>query len=308
MNRQVQHNDVYPTGESHSSHEQGFVLLVVLWVLTSAVILVSSFSAAVRGSTASAVSEIGWTKSQALLDAGLEVAAAHLTDLDESRRWPGNGTKHTMEFSGATLTITVSDANGMIDLNKTDDEVLRNFFQKFAGSAAEANRLTAVVMDAREVASGNQQNVSAATIKVTDTFSAQPAFIDVQQFARASGLPDDIFNRMAPHLTVFNGDGSINPLVAPRIVLEAIPDLNRADIERLKYADKSSVDDVMEKAQVYLTDRIGPAFLVTVRAHRPDDEYSLVRTYAIAAGVDQWAPYRLLAKWPMVSSPAEKTQ
>jgi general secretion pathway protein K len=113
---------------------------------------------------------------------------------------------------------------------------------------------------------------------------------------------------MAPHLTVFNGNGSINPLVAPRVVLEAIPDLNRADIERLKYADKSSVDDLMEKAQVYLTDRIGPAFLVTVSAHRPDDGYSLVRTYAIAASVDQWAPYRLLAKWPMVSSPAEKTQ
>jgi general secretion pathway protein K len=308
MRRKIpnEHVPAIDDGEGRSSREQGFVLLVVLWVLTSAVILVSTFSGAVRGSTASAISEVGWTKSQALLDAGLEIAAAHLIDIDESRRWSGNGTKHTITFADATLTITAFDTNGMIDLNKTDDEVLRAFFHKFTGSAVQANRLTAAVVQAREDASGDQQNVSAAVAKITNTFSAQPAFADVRQFGRTSGLSTEVFDRMAPYLTVFNGDGSINPLVAPRVVLETIPDLNRADIDRLKYADKSSVDDLIEKAQTYLTDRSGPAFLVTVSAQRPDDGYRLVRKFAIAAGVDPSAPYRLLAKWPVVSTPAEK--
>lgn len=288
-----------------SPREQGFVLLVVLWVLTSAVVLVSTFSGAIRSSAASAISEVGWTKSQALLDAGLEVAAAHLIDVDEGRRWTRSGTKHTIKFADATLTITTSDATGMIDLNRTDEEVLRAFFGKFTGSDPEADRLTEIVMQAREEASGNQQN--AAANRITDTFAAQPAFVDVWQFARTPGVPAELFQRIKPYLTVFNADGMINPLAASRTVLESIPDLNRNDIERLQYADKSSIDDVLEKSQSYLTDRIGPVFLVTVSAHRPDDGYSLTRTFAIAVDVDKSAPYRLLAKWPMISSPTEKT-
>jgi general secretion pathway protein K len=293
-------------GEGQSPREQGFVLLVVLWVLTSAAVLVSTFSGAVRGSTASAISEVSWTKSQVLLDAGLEIAAAHLIDMDESRRWSGKGTKHTITFADATLTITTFDTSGMIDLNKTDDEVLHAFFRKFTGSAVQANQLTAAVMQAREDASGNRQNASLKVARVTNTFSEQPAFSDVRQLARTSGLSTEVFDRMAPYLTVFNADGLINPLVATRVVLESIPVLSRTDVDRLQYANKSSVDDLMEKAQIYLTDRSGPAFLVTVSARRPDDGYSLVRQFAIAIGVDPSAPYRLLAKWPVVSTRAEK--
>jgi general secretion pathway protein K len=193
----------------------------------------------------------------------------------------------------------------MIDLNKTDDEVLHAFFRKFTGSAVQANQLTAVVMQAREDASGNQ-NASLKVARVTNTFSEQPAFSDVRQLARTSGLSTEVFDRMAPYLTVFNADGLINPLVATRVVLESIPVLSRTDVDRLQYANKSSVDDLMEKAQIYLTDRSGPAFLVTVSARRPDDGYSLVRQFAIAIGVDPSAPYRLLAKWPVVSTRAEK--
>ncbi len=287
--------------------EQGFVLLVVLWVLTSAVILVSTFSGAIRSSTASAISEVSWTKSQALLDAGLEVAAAHLIDLNESRRWTGDGTKRTIKFADATLTITTSDASGMIDLNKTDDEVLRIFFRKFVGSDVEAERLTATVVQAREEASGNQQNLSAGIEVKSSSFSAQPAYVDVWQFARTSGISADLFQRMLPYLTVFNADGMINPLAASPTVIESIPELNSADIESLKHASKSSIGDLVEKSETYLTDQAGPAFLITVSAQRPDDGYSLTRTYAIAVEVDPSAPYRLLAKWPMVSSPIEKT-
>jgi general secretion pathway protein K len=294
------------------NREQGFVLLVVLWVLTSAVLLVASFNAAVRSGAASAVSEIGLVKSEALLDGGVEIAAAHLIDQNEQKRWSGDQRKHKVSFGGADLTISVTDPNGLIDLNKTDEKLLRSFFQRYTKSVAKAAMYSGIILRAREAASGEkskigvQQTSDTGGSATTDFPTGSLAFIDVWQLGRSEGMPRDLFNRIAPYLTVYNRDGTINPKTAPSEVLEAVPDINQADIQKLKYADKSASFDIMAKGQSYLTDQSGPAFLVTVSARRPDDNYSLSRTYVILPGLDGNAPYRLIAKWPMMSSAAEK--
>lgn len=289
--------------------ESGFVLLVVLWVLTSAVILVASFNTAARSGASSAISEIGLTQSEALLDAGLEIAAAHLIDQDEKRRWPGDGAIHSVAFAGADLTITLQDANSLIDLNQSDEKLLLSFFGKLTNSTTKAAQYTDVIVKARDALSGDKQTARDAILRGSQgAQTSQAAFIDVEQLGRTKGIPRDVFERAAPFLTVFSRDGMIYPMSAPETVLEAIPNLNRADIEKIKYADKSAFADLMQKSQSYVTDQSGPAFLVTVRAHRPDDAYSAVRTFAIAARIDPGAPYRLLAKWPTMSTPAEKTR
>lgn len=293
----------------NGGREAGFVLLVVLWVLTSAVILVASFNAAARSSASSAISEIGLTTSEALLDAGLEIAAAHLIDQDEKHRWPGNGSIHAIAFAGADLEITVRDASGLIDLNKSDEKLLRSFFTKLTNSTEKAAQYTNVILRAREAASGEKKTTRDSPINGTARSpTSQVAFIDVGQLGRTQGIPRDVFAQAAPFLTVFSRDGMIYPMSAPATVLEAIPNLNRADIEKIKYADKSAFADLMQKAQSFVTDQAGPAYLVTVRAHRPDDTYSTSRTFVIATGLDPRAPYRLLAKWPTMSMAAEKTR
>lgn len=295
---------------SPRSREGGFVMLVVLWVLTSAVILVASFNGAVRGGTASAISEIGWTKSEALLDAGVEIAAAHLMDQDEKHRWEGSGSPHTLSFAGAELTITVVDANGLVDLNKSDAKLVHALFQAFTLSNVKATQYTDIIMRARDAASGTRpgDQTDAHANLSQNTFGGQLAFVDVWQLARMRGIPRDVFDRIAQYLTVYSRDGTIDPLAAPPQVLAAIPDLNRADIEKLKYADKSALSDLMQKSQSFLTDESGPAYMVTVSAHRPTDGYSIARTFAVLMGDDPVAPYRLLMKWPVDSTPAEKTR
>jgi general secretion pathway protein K len=300
----------------HSARERGFVMLVVLWVLTSAVLLVASFNAAVRSGAASAVSEIGLVKSDAILDGGLEIAAAHLANSDPKKRWPGDGRAHQFAFSDTEVTISITDPDGLIDLNKSDEKLLRSFFQRHTKSAAKAAQYTDFILRARKAASGEtpgdkttSEFQATSDTGNTDGFSPPaPAFIDVWQLGRSNGIPHDLFNRIAPYLTVYSRDGTINPLAAPEEVLSAVPELNRADIEKLKYADKSATFDIMQKGQEYLTDESGPAYLVTVSAHRPNDNYSISRTYVILPGLDGNAPYRLIAKWPMVTSAAEKVQ
>src|SRR6185312_982011 len=105
---------------------------------------------------------------------------------------------------------------------------------------------------------------------------------DVWQLGRSNEIPREVFDKAAPFLTVYSGDGTIYPVAAPMEVLEAIPNLNRADLEKVRYADKAALVDLMSKAPSFLTNESGSAHLVTVRARRPGDNYSIGRTFVIA--------------------------
>ena len=65
---------------SPRGRERGLALLIVLWVIVAAALLVSSFSVSVRSSIGFVTSEVKLSGLEALLDGGVEVAAARLID------------------------------------------------------------------------------------------------------------------------------------------------------------------------------------------------------------------------------------
>jgi general secretion pathway protein K len=295
-----------PDESDGKATEKGFVLLVVLWVLTSAVLLVTSFNGAIRSGAASAVSELGLSQSEALLDAGVEIAAAHLIDGEKKPTWIGDGTPHRLSFAGANFTITISDANGLVDLNKSDGKLLRTLFQKFTNSPMKAARYADIVLRARDAVSAKSDTGGdRAAGNVTEPVSSDVAFIDVSQLARMEGIPRHIFDQVAPYLTIYSEDGTIYPAAAPAELLRAIPIVAQIGIEKVLGADKSALVGMMGDAPAFLAYESGHAHLVTVRVHRPDDDYSVARKYVIATAIDPSSPYRLMAKWPLTTSPAE---
>lgn len=291
------------------SRQDGIIMLVVLWMLTSATILVASFNGAARSGAGSGASEIGVAKSDALLDAGLELAAAHLLDQDESRRWQGNGKKQSIFFAGAELSIEAWDANGLVDLNKSDRKLIKAVFQSITHSASSAERYTSAIMDEREA----QTNESAphstgAQPSAMNTFPDMQPFVDVWQLVQLAQIPSNVVRDAAPYFTVYSRDGTIDPRAAPETVLTSIPGVTGADLVKLRYANATALSDLIQKSDGLLTDQSGPAYIVKVQCHRPQDEYSVIRTFAILIGMDPSAPYRLLAKWPPTSIPAMRSR
>lgn len=292
--------------EDHSmldpSRQQGIILLVVLWMLTSAAVLVASFNGAARSGAASGVSEISVAKSEAILDAGLELAAIHLLDQNDDRRWQGNGKRQSISFAGAELSIEAWDANGLVDLNKSDRKLIKAVFQSIMQSSSRAEQYTEEIMEARE-ASANDTTRSAST----NTFPNMLPFVDVWQLAQIAKIPSDVVRQAAPYFTVYSRDGTIEPRGAPERVLSSIPNISGADLVKLRYANVSALTDLVQKSDGLLTDQSGPAYIVNVQSHRLQDDFSLTRTFAILVGVDPSRPYRLLAKWPAVSIPAKRS-
>lgn len=297
------------------SAERGVALLIVLWIIASAALVVSSLNAAVRSGASFVASEVKLTKMEALLDAGAEIAATRLIDEDEVRRWLPDGRPRGVTFLDAELTITISDPNGLIDLNKADKDLLLGFFGKFTGSESEAGRLRNLVLRARGEAlngqkkaqqrkKGRRRNLSDILKKTKEKSGQSIAFIDIAQLRSLAGMTRELYQRVAPFVTVYGRDGRINPQSAPIEVLSSIPKMTKTDIARLQVSRKAGFDEdatlteIKRRVGAYLSDQPGPAYIVSVQVRRPGYKHAGHSVFVIATGLDNNAPYRLISKRP----------
>lgn len=298
--------------------ERGMALLIVLWVIVSAALIVSAFGATVRSGVSFATSEVQMTKAEALLDAGAEIAAAHLIDEDKPLRWLPDGRPHVASFAGAKLIITIGDPNGLIDLNKADKALILGLLKRYADSESQA----LLIRDRILLARGKQQDnkpedeMSGATDDANNDQKQQTSqplpFIDIAQLRELEGMSMPLYDKISPFVTVYGRDGHINPRTAPSEVLLSIPDISEADIASLQHdldlaQDQSegkqgaAFSDVTQHGGAYLADRVGPAYTVTVQTREAAGSGTLARMFVITTGLDPNAPYRQIAKKPIVS-------
>jgi general secretion pathway protein K len=290
---------------SSRGRERGLALLIVLWVIVAAALLVSSFSVSVRSSIGFVASEVKLSGLEALLDGGVEVAAARLIDQNQKQRWRPNGRSHTVRFEDYELTISIRDANGLVDLNKADKDLLHNLLRQFTESEQRAVFLRDRILQARGVGKAKRDDLK--TDAEPDPLPSLP-FIDVGQLRSIEGMTPEIFRRLSPFVTVYSKDGRIGPWAAPDEVLAAIPNMTRGDIGRLRDAQGSrkateaALASMSERVGSYLVNEPGPAFVVAVAARRAGEPFAAGKLYVIATGIDTEAPYRLLAEQPLGSA------
>jgi general secretion pathway protein K len=311
--------------------QRGMALLIVLWIVASAALLVSAFNAIARSGASFAASEVQLSKSEALLDAGVEIAASQMLGEKETRSWLPDGRPHAVEFKGASLTISVTDPNGLVDLNQANGDLLLSLLRSFAASEAEATKVRDAILEARgeesddsakkpktaappkakppapKTTTGSAAAKPKAAKEATGEESEKPAkrsnaFIDADQFRYLPGMTLKLYRGAVPYLTVYSADGRINLVTAPNAVLAAVPNLSRIDISRVRDAAKSALKDnpaladVKQRAGSVASDEDGPAYIVTVKVASGRGGYEAARVYVIAVGLDEDAPYRLLSK------------
>jgi general secretion pathway protein K len=296
------------------TRQRGLALLIVLWIIVAAALLVSAFNATVRSGVSFVGSEVQLTQTQALLDAGAEIAASRLIDEEEARRWAPDGSLHRVSFAGATLAIGISDTSGRIDINKADKKLLMGLLRQFAGSEAKAGRLRDLILLARGKDPGAKEKSESQGDANADADSAKsaksdvPAFMDIAQLRDLPGMTPQLYRAIAPFITVYSSDGRINPRAAPDEVLASIPGLTRGDIEKVHALAKAPPDendptllDIVQRVGAYLIDKPGPGYLITVQVLWPGAEHAASAVYVVVPGIDGDAPYRLIAKRPDAS-------
>ncbi len=270
--------------------QRGIALVAVLWGLTILSIIAAAFLADTRGQSVVTRNLLENAKAQALADAGIYRAIAGILSIDPSIAWRSDGSRYQMALGEGQVVITVVDEGGKVDLNRAQDRLLSGLLQVFGVPEEQVPALIDTIRDfadrdddPRPFGAEDGDYLAAGL----DWGSKDAPFESVEELQQVLGISRPLYDRLAPFLTVYSGRAQINPVVAPREVLMAMPGLGEEQVNAL-LARRESEDGTRVRS-------VGTAF--TIRAEAVTDGGGrFIREAVVQRTADRRDPY-LIREW-----------
>jgi general secretion pathway protein K len=222
------------------------VLVVVLWTIALCSALAMAASVSFRSFVGIAVVDKDRVQTDALLTAGLEVAAGLATD------WANNpllDRETTFDLSTGSVSAQVNDEGGRIDLAKAPVELLAQLLASVGAPQAQANTVAQSIVNWRNLLASKATGSSRAPAhKFNDEF-----FTDVDQIAEVPGMRPEWVAAIRPLTTVLGAE-TVNPLTAPAGVIAALPGVDRDRLAAFLATRRSDPNDAARLATT-----LGPA-------------------------------------------------
>ena len=166
--------------------------------------------------------------------------------------WRSDGTVYTWRFAGGEVRIAVEDEAGKIDLNRAPDELLRGVFLAVGLDERDSAALVDAIADFRDeddlkrLSGAEDDDYRAAGLP----WGAKDApFEAVEELQQVMAVTREVYERVAPLVTVYSRRRTIDPATAPREVLLALPG-----------SDAEAVDGHLA-ARAAAPEGAGPAFV-----------------------------------------------
>lgn len=287
--------------------ERGIALIVVLWMLTLLAVMAGSFAYSLRIESTLAINVVGRAKARALAEAGIAYAALDMLRPPPLRRFPPNGVPYPWKFGTETVMISVRDVAGLIDLNTTSRELLGGLLAAVGVPAEEHGRLLDSIEDWRDpddvplLEGAEDKDYLAAGLP----YGAKDGpFDDVTELQQVLGVSPALYQRMEPSLTVYSGQTGIDPTVASREVLLAIPGMDLQLIE--SYLEERRIAAAMGGVPPplppigggYLAQASGLAYSVRAEAKSEGGGVAIIEAViALGSGSGGFIPNSSILQW-----------
>lgn len=288
---------------------RGMVLLIVLWTIALCSALAMATSVSFRSFAGIAAIDRDRTQSDALLTAGLELAAGLAAD------WPDKPLlERTAVFNLSTGTIraSINDAGGYIDIGKAPPDLLAALLRSVGASQSQADSVAQSIVAWRgrnddRSANGNRANVtnlakpSAPTNKTPDVY-----LTDVGQIADVPGMRPGWLAAITPLTTVFGAE-TVNPLTAPAGVIASLPGVDPGRLAAFLAARRNSPNDaarlgeILGQAQRFAEAKPQQVVSVEIAAKLADGYAAAARAVIVLLHYDD-EPYRVLVWTPLSPS------
>jgi general secretion pathway protein K len=278
----------------NSRASSGAILVAVLWSIALLSALAMAASTTFRGFSGIMALDRDRVRADAILTAGLEVAAGLVARLEDLPLAP---TEAEVRLSTGKLRVRLTDEGGRIDIGKAPVELLTSLFRSVG--AADAPKLAEAVVEWRKAAAALSEQ----------PLTEQQLFSDVGQLRSIPGLPPGLPAAVAPLATVF-GNVTVNPLTAPAEVIAAFPGVDRGSLAailatRARFPqDGTRVSRMLGAAQKFVDAAAPKAVRVEVAATL-EDGFTRAARAVIVVLQDDSQPYRILA-WDPVWSGADE--
>lgn len=224
--------------------EQGFVLVAVLWLLAALALLVTIFTVHLSASARAVSLNDTALKSEALVSAGVELAAYRLALADTDKR-PSDGAFHA-RLSGADISVSFMTEAARVDLNAAPKELLRSLLTVLGANEDNAKEAADRIVGWRTkaAADGDASKESALYQTAGRVYAPRQApFAHVNELALVLGMTPALVERVLPYVTVFSGAAGVDVMVAPPEVIAALPGMTPLKLKQFLGDRGSLVND-----------------------------------------------------------------
>ncbi|MGC0392483.1 MULTISPECIES: type II secretion system minor pseudopilin [Bradyrhizobium] len=202
----------------------GFILVAVLWFLAALAALIVVFSHYLSNSARVLRIDDDALQAEALVAAGVELAAYQLLMAKNEERPRRGG--FSIRIGGDVVAVSFLTEAARVDLNAAPKEMIANLFN-ILGADAEAAQ-----DHADRVVSWRTKPVDKAAARSEEALYAAAGrkygprlapFVHVDELPLVLGPPSWLLDRVMPFVTVFSGSPGIDILAAPAEVVASVP-------------------------------------------------------------------------------------
>lgn len=283
--------------------ERGMVLFAVLWAIAFCSVLVMATSMTFRSLAGIVAIDRDRVQADALLSAGLEVAAGMSAAVKDA---PLTARSTVVALPTGEVRVSVGDETGRIDIGRAPADVLAALLRHVGADDDEADALAKSIVKLRDQdhasspADGAQRQRPAADKKPEQPAASQvqSPFTDIRQLAAVPGMRPEWITAMAPLVTVYGGE-AVNPLTAPVAVIRALPFFEEARIESFLAMRETPLVDgerlgfLLGRTQRYLKVQQRSVISVVLTARTTDGYSAKAKAFIVLLKADK-QPYRVL--------------
>jgi general secretion pathway protein K len=221
------------TSATRSSGQRGFALLVVIWVLALLAVLATGFSVATRSEVRQANNLLGNARARTMADSGVALAIVGFLDQNPGTQWATDGAKRIVPFEGGTITVSIQDEAGKVNLNAAPAEMIDGLLTILGfDSDVRTPFIEAILARRKEFAATTLNGLERGFSDDNDRLSpASVSFRTLNELRTLTGITRKTYDRIVPFVTVFSQTARINPLTAPREVLLALPGVKSGEVD-----------------------------------------------------------------------------
>jgi general secretion pathway protein K len=217
------------------TRERGIALVLVIWIVTLLLVIAGSFIYAMR-------IDVRAARNAALIARGDALAQAAISRvLYELFKPPGGpdvwkraAVPRNWSFDDASVVVSFKDESAKIDINSANDELLKGLFRSVGVGEEDASKLLDAVLDWRDEDSLRRSNGAEDADYALAGRKGLPAnypFQSTEELQLVLGMRPEVFQRILPMITVYSRQPGVNPYLADRAVLLAIPAVSEEQVD-----------------------------------------------------------------------------
>lgn len=211
-------------------HQAGFALVIVLWVAALLTVIAGSFAYEVRVETMLVRNFLGHAQAGTLAEAGIRLGILSLLSRHAS---PVGGDVHEASMPEGKVRFSVTAETGKIDLNRAPDALIRGLAASFGNDGDTASLADAILdwRDADDLRRLHGAEDRDYLLAGRQGGARDGPFLTVSELSQVLGMSPDMLGRAHRAATIYSGKAKIDPSVATREALEAVPGLNPAAVD-----------------------------------------------------------------------------